>query len=134
MEKKLTRIISEAKRASSIIQHMRVYANHDGKNASKIFLTDSVNSLLSRLDEQLSNEGIRVESKLPDNCPLIFGYTEHVEEIIMELLTNARNALLSRPDNSEKYLKLTVDISNKDKLTMIIEDSGGGYRNGGRTT
>jgi len=126
MDKKLTRIIAEAKRASSIIQHMRIYANHDGKKASKIILTDSVNSLLSRLDEQLSNEGIRVDKKLPDTCPLIFGYKEHIEEIIMELLTNARNALLSCPDNSEKYLKLTVDTSNKDKLAIIIEDSGGG--------
>ncbi len=126
MDKKLTRIIAEAKRASSIIQHMRIYANHDDKKASKIFLPDNVNSLLSRLDEQLSNEGIRVESKLPDICPLIFGYKDHVEEIIMELVTNARHALLSRPDDSEKYIKLTVDNSNKNKLAMIFEDSGGG--------
>ena len=68
---------------------------------------------------------IRVGER-PDPCPLVLGHQVQVEQVILNLLTNARDAIESNADLQERWIRLEVEIAGSESVKIIVEDSGGG--------
>jgi C4-dicarboxylate-specific signal transduction histidine kinase len=60
---------------------------------------------------------------LPDECSCVFGHAIQMEQVILNLLTNARDAI----EESEGIAKITVRVSESDKAVQItVQDTGKG--------
>ena len=67
--------------------------------------------------------GIEVVTVLDKKCSPILGHPIQMEQVVLNLLTNARDAITQRNGKS----KITIRVFEDDKgINIITEDTGGG--------
>jgi PAS domain S-box-containing protein len=120
---KLNRIEEQTARAAAIIDHMRMFGREAKEHPASIDPRSVVTKALDLMGEQLRLDDIEVVTELPENCSLIMGHTIQMEQVILNLLTNARDALAE--SDGESKITLRVFESNKN-VHITTEDTGGG--------
>jgi len=123
-------------RMSLIIHHMRIFARQDQQNFVPFRLVQSVDGALSLLGEQLRIHAIHVERQIEDNLPMVYGEPLQIEQVILNLLSNARDSMDERAEalrgqqNGERHyqkrLKLTLRRVGDKELCLEVRDNGVG--------
>ena len=120
---KLKRIEEQTARAAAIIDHMRMFGREAKEQPASIDPRNVVTNALDLMGEQLRLADIEVVTELPENCSFIMGHTIQMEQVILNLLTNARDALAE--SDGESKITLRVFEGNKG-VHITAEDTGGG--------
>ena len=120
---KLESVEEQTSRAAAIIDHMRMFGREATEEPEPIDPRAVVMNALELMGEQLRLAGIRVETQLAEDCPSVLGHSIQMEQVVLNLLTNARDAMSERDGES----KLTLRVFSDHKGVHIIsEDTGGG--------
>jgi len=120
---KLKRIEEQTARAAAIIDHMRMFGREAKERPEPVDPRNVVMNALSLMGEQLRLAGIEIATELPEKCSFISGHTIQMEQVILNLLTNARDAMAE----NDREAKITLRVFEDDKGVHIIsEDTGGG--------
>ncbi len=92
---------------------------------SKIFQPlNSMNAILNIMGTQLENHNIIVKIKISQDNIEIIGHEDLLEQVIINILSNARDAF-EEIDRADKYIDIEINII--DKLpTITIKDNAGG--------
>jgi PAS domain S-box-containing protein len=123
---KLERIEEQTVRAAAIIDHMRMFGREAKEHPEPIDARNVVTKALDLMGEQLRLAGIEIVTELAENCPSILGHNIQLEQVILNLLTNARDAMAE----SEGEAKITLRVFEDDKgIHITTEDTGGGIPN-----
>ena len=120
---KLERIEEQTSRAAAIIDHMRMFGREATEDPELIDPRSAVMNALDLMGEQLRLEGISVVTQLAEDCPSVLGHAIQMEQVVLNLLTNARDAMSER--DGESKITLRVFSDHKD-VHIISEDTGGG--------
>ncbi|MFT4652858.1 MAG: PAS domain S-box-containing protein [Patiriisocius sp.] len=123
---KLERIEGQTARAAAIIDHMRMFGREAKEKLSPIDPRTVVTNALELMGEQLRLDGIEIVSELAKNCTFVLGHSIQMEQVVLNLLTNARDAMAVR--DGEKRITLRV-FENDKGIQIISEDNGGGIPN-----
>jgi len=120
---KLERIEGQTARAAAIIEHMRMFGREAKEAPAPIDPRNVVTNALSLVGEQLRLAGIDIVTELAQDCPSVIGHTIQMEQVVLNLLTNAKDAMAERDGEA----KITLRIFADDKgVHLISEDTGGG--------
>jgi C4-dicarboxylate-specific signal transduction histidine kinase len=120
---KLLRIEEQTARAATIIDHMRMFGRQATELPESIDPRVVVVNALDLVSEQLRLAGIEVMTVLAEDCAYVLGHAIQMEQVILNLLTNARDAI----DESEDRAKITLRVFEGDKVVHItVQDNGGG--------
>ena len=120
---KLNRIEEQTTRAAAIIDHMRMFGREAKESAVLVDPCKIVMKTLDLIGEQLRSSGIEVVTILDQKCSPILGHPIQMEQVVLNLLTNARDAINQRNGKS----KITIRVFEDDKgINIITEDTGGG--------
>lgn len=100
-EEKMTemtgRIMAQTDRMAHIISHVRLFAREAGsRNVSLIDLNEAVGSALSLLSTQFHTHGFTILRDLTAEALVIRANPYSLEEVVINLMNNARHALESR--------------------------------------
>ncbi|MEA2064348.1 MAG: response regulator [Gemmatimonadota bacterium] len=133
-------MMHEINRMSEIINHLRMFSR-SGKTAradNPVDIKSAYVNSMKLLRTQMENHGIEVVESLPPGLPYIAGDQDRLQQVIMNLLVNARDALL---DTGEKGCDTgctasrgrTVQVSAREKVTgnapgveFVVADNGPG--------
>jgi signal transduction histidine kinase len=110
-----------------IVDHIRVFAREAGKPETRpVHINNVIKSSTGLLNAQFRSHGIQLETDLAENLPMVSANPFSLEEVIINLLVNARDATeenlnagsLSNPRvalhtfleeaDGEKYVKIQV--------------------------
>ena len=130
-------IIQLVDRITRIIHHMRIFARQDQQRFAAFQVTQSIDGAMSLMGEQLRIHAIHVTKEIAPDLPLIYGEPLQIEQVILNLLGNARDAMDARgeqlreendgePVSYHKQLVLRVHPSDRGGLAIEIEDNGTG--------
>ena len=134
LRRNITRIVEQSDRMVHIINHVRLFAREAGNvDTSAVNLNDVVLSAIGLLTVQFKSHGLM----LITNCsaePLIVKVNPYsVEEVLLNLLNNARDALQNRMSHvADADFVPTVEISTGirldigDTLWVRVRDNGPG--------
>jgi PAS domain S-box-containing protein len=123
LNNKLQRIEEQTARAAVIIEHMRMFGREATEPPEPIDPRNAVMNALDFIGEQLRLAGIEVVTVLPEDCACVLGHIIQMEQVILNLLTNARDAI----KESEGEPKITVRVFEVDNAVHITtQDTGGG--------
>ena len=86
-------IEASVKRMSKVIQHIRTFARQDTFKFSEVDVNETIDSALSLLGEQLRLHEIEVVRELNTGLPKIMGEPYQLEQVWINMITNARDAL-----------------------------------------
>ncbi|RQW05344.1 PAS domain S-box protein, partial [candidate division KSB1 bacterium] len=136
LREKLSLIIEQADRMSHIIDHVRLFARSaDKQEMHRIRVNEVVLSALELLKSQLQARAILLESTLcPADCHVLANPFS-LEEVILNLLINARDAVEARishkDETAQARIELKTRLEQKDKKRVIkieITDNGMGIK------
>ncbi len=124
--KKLQRIENQVERASSIINHMRMFGRIADEDPESLDLQKVIQSVLELMGEQLRLAGIEVTIDCEQPCPVIAGNQIQLEQVFLNLLTNARHAIEQNRENNARKIFIQGKVTDNDHLQISITDTGGG--------
>lgn len=125
-------IMREAEKIRSIIANMRALVMRDGEVKKEVVnIGGSVESSLNILDTQLSARKIHVEKDIQDKLPGILANSVQVDQIMINLLSNAMHAIDAKNQTSTEELSNTIRIramadEGGKKVRVAIADTGEG--------
>jgi signal transduction histidine kinase len=133
LRKRLLEIIDQADRMEHIIQHVRMFARQAGRaETSPVHVNDVVRSGIELLSGQFRAHGLDVEVDLAAGLPPVLANPYSLEEIIVNLLNNARDALEEKRETgaaaSHRVLVRTGmnGATDPGKVRIDVVDSGVG--------
>ena len=120
---KLVRIEGQASRAATIIDHMRMFGRKAEEKLEMVDPSEVVSNALDLLGAQLKLAGIQLVTSFPKKCSKVMGHTIQMEQVILNLLANARDAMKDNISVS----RITLSITEKDgMITISSQDTGSG--------
>ncbi|MDR3524216.1 MAG: ATP-binding protein [Acetobacteraceae bacterium] len=121
---KLRRIPAMAARAKVIIDHLRLFSRHQEVRPEPVALHDVVHGALLLTDSALQTANIQVVIDLPDNLPHVLAGQVLIEQVILNLIINARDAMETTPSAARK---LHISAEHRDEFVeMSVRDTGTG--------
>ena len=118
-------VIDQVDRATHIINNMRSFARLQPSPKRWIEPQIPLNSALSFFKEQLRINGIELVEEIDTTCPEILIETQKFEQVIVNLITNARHALENLKDKRARMIKLQLYCDHQ-VVTLTVEDNGTG--------
>jgi len=123
-------IDSQVDRAAKIINHMREFGRKTDITLEQVQVNKVLQNAFDILGQQLKTRGIEVVWDLEPDLPLILADSGRLEQVIINLLLNARDALDEKwqspeYDKGEKKIELNTRSENKS-VVVTISDSGSG--------
>ncbi len=125
-----TEIDAQVNRATRIINHMREFGRKSGVKKSPIQINVALKSALEFFNQQLKVHGIEVIENLDPDLPLILADSNRLEQVFINLLINARDAIEEKLESGTctedtKEIKITTSAKHGD-VVVEIEDTGAG--------
>jgi PAS domain S-box-containing protein len=135
LKNKSDKIFENITRISNIIDHVRTFSrSNDNYILTAFDINTSIKNACSMLTEQFKHQGINLTLTLDKRIPTIIGNTYELEQVIINLLVNAKDALIEKKAKQEEHFELKVSIKTwQDGQFVIIEiaDNGIGIDNEG---
>jgi PAS domain S-box-containing protein len=124
------RIINDTNRVAKIVKNLLAFARQGKESHSSAFLADIINDTLSLIAAVLHKDQIVVAVDVPDDLPKIKCRTRQIQQVLMNLLTNARDALNERyPESDEnKTVRITcvpLEKEGEKWIRTTVKNHGG---------
>ena len=111
----------------SIINHLRDFARHHELNLFPIDVHDVLDDSLILISEQLRIRSIELEKRYGEEIPNILGNSQQLEQVFINILTNARDAMEGQANAQLKIKTSFLQLTEfKGELTVAFEDNGAG--------
>jgi C4-dicarboxylate-specific signal transduction histidine kinase len=132
----LERILAQADRMTSIIDHMRGFTRPDEESTAACQLDSVVDHVLGLIGTQLSAHGVTVEREKDKQIPAVDARPRQLEQVVLNLVTNARDALderserlrmgrVTRHGHWQPRLRVRVGAEGGSAV-LTVEDNAGG--------
>jgi two-component system cell cycle sensor histidine kinase/response regulator CckA len=120
-------ILSQVEKASAIIDHIRIFGRKDDLNFVDLDPHKPIRDAFHLLGEQLKKHSIEYSLELDTSEVLISGDANRLEQVFINLIINARDALDSCRECNNKMIRVS-SFHNADPDTICIhfEDNGPG--------
>ena len=109
-------------RMSELTQHLRTFARKDFGEMEPIDITVVVQRALALANARLGAEGVRTVIDMPAGGVTVTGNATRLEQVLLNLLSNAADAVSSEP---ERTIALSV-LQNGGEVLLSVADSGPG--------
>jgi PAS domain S-box-containing protein len=124
-------ILNETRRVAKIVRNLLTFARHEKQSHSPALVGDIVSAVLSLIQTVMRHDQITLEMEIPAGLPKIKCRSQQIQQVLMNLMTNARDALNERyPGYSpQKRLRISAQAIEKEGRGFIrttVADSGTG--------
>jgi PAS domain S-box-containing protein len=125
---RLERIIQQNRRASDIIDNLRRFAMdaQDAGPKERLPLSAAVDRVLLLMAGALHRGAVMVERGLPEHPPVALAWPGAVEQILVNLLGNANDALAARPAEARWVRIEAHNDPAAGTVRLVVSDSAGG--------
>ena len=117
-------ISTEADKIDQIIRHMRSLIREEKIPSKPVELNQIVESATDFLRQQLNSHGIRLHFEFDSTIPMVNAGETPVEQVVVNLITNAMNAL-DTVKQKDKTILIKTRFTEKNCL-IDFEDNGPG--------
>lgn len=122
----LQQAMQQVRKAGEIISHLRTFGRAATFSREPVAIKPVIERALSLVREQLRLRQIEVVLMLGTEEPVVMGNAIQLEQVFINLLTNARDALAEAP---RKLISITSTV-RQDLLTLEFRDTGTGIPEG----
>jgi len=106
-EELIGRIIKEGERVATIVNSLLSFARQGGQTRAPLSLPMVMADCLALMDAQLKKDGIVFRLELPADLPLIWGNSHQIQQVLLNLMSNARFALNQKHPGAHPEKKLS---------------------------
>jgi len=126
---KLERVGEQTERAAQIINHMRVFGRKAEGISEPFDLRQSLEEMSALARTQLHTQDISLRLSLPDEPAIVLGEKVIFEQVLLNLVSNARDAI-EGSGASQGKISITADFATDEGHVIEVRDTGGGVPEG----
>ena len=115
-------IEKETKRCRTIIDNLLKFARQERVEMKPLELNGVVEETAALVDHQLGMHGIRLEKELAQGLPAIFGNANQLQQILLNLVLNAEQAM----EGKQGKIRITTGRTGEGRAEVRISDTGPG--------
>jgi PAS domain S-box-containing protein len=122
---------AQVERAASIINHLREFGRKsEPDELEKVFINKPITDVFTVLGQQLKLKQIKVNLDLDETLPPVYGVSNRLEQVFINLVMNARDAIeevLEKGSDKERDGLLTIrTYQEKGRVVAVVRDNGNG--------
>jgi len=117
----LMRIDGLIYRMGEITKQLKSFARKNTESFVPLNFNDAILAALSIMEPQLKQSGIKLDTNIPSEPVLIIGDQQRLEQVIINLIRNAIDAL----DDTE-FPSITISLHKNNSVRFSIFDNGKG--------
>lgn len=125
LRKALKGIVADNKRASSVINHLRSLVKKEKHSAEAFDVNSMIERVIFLINSEIVLRNAKVKLNLHQNAPAFHGDSVQIQQVIINLLTNALDAIENQPVES-RHITLSTKAEKAGVVIVSISDSGGG--------
>jgi len=123
--KAFSRIVSEGRRAGSVIQSLRALVKKAGPEVAKFDINAAIEEVLALARSELMRREVSVRTTLFPEQQLVLGDRVQLQQVLLNLIINANDAMSTITDRM-KMLEIREEISTSGQALIQVEDNGTG--------
>jgi len=119
-QENMRKIIQQTNRCKEIVQNLLNFARIPTGDMAPLDINDVIKTSLNLVVNQWIFHGIEIEKRLTETLPEVIGHRARLEEIFLNLLINAADAMKGKG-------KLTITTGmDADSVKILVSDTGQG--------
>jgi PAS domain S-box-containing protein len=120
----LEKITQQTFRASEIVNGLLNFSRTSGAEFTNVDLNTLLHDTITLLEHQFKTSQIHVETNLDPQLPRIHGNQGKLQQVILNLMLNAKDAMFSTPNATLRI----ATFSAGSRVIVRIQDSGNGIQ------
>jgi len=124
-------IIHESERITALVRSLLQFGRAEQTQSRETHIGDTLRGTLLLIKAMMRRDQIEFETNVPDDLPVIHCASQQIQQILMNLMTNARDALNERypTRDDNKIIRISagvLNVSGRSLLRLTVEDHGPG--------
>ena len=120
------RTIRDGNRASEVISRLRALYGRKAPAIESVDLNEATREVLALSLSEHQRNRIIVQQELADNLPLVAGDRVQLQQVILNLLRNASEAMSAVEDRS-RHLLIKTEADKDGHVRLTVKDAGVGF-------
>lgn len=125
---KIDLLFGHVERIKKIIEHVRIFSRTQKPILfEKVSLNEVVNNSLLMIQSQYEKAGISIQTNLQENIGFTIGDKFKMEQVLLNLLSNAKYAIDEQEKSADAGFRKTISIEtrhNESTVFLIVTDNG----------
>jgi len=121
----LKEIVRVGHHASEIIESIQALTKGGHRARLPVDINDMIRQDLAIVEDRLQTNYIAVQTKLNERLPEVIADRVQLQQVILNLIRNAVEAMSSVPESS-RVLNLKTEIEGSQHILITVQDSGPG--------
>jgi predicted ATPase/signal transduction histidine kinase len=121
----VSRIVRDAHRAGDVIRSVRALTKKSGPQLTELDINGAIQEVLALAQTELQRHGVVLHTDLSANVPPVFGDRIQLQQVLLNLITNATDAMSTVTDHTRE-LTVSSALTEHDGLLVTISDTGSG--------
>jgi signal transduction histidine kinase len=121
----MTQMVRDSHRASQVLESIRALFKTADLEAQPVDLNEIALGALDVLRGELKDHGVITRTELAPEIPLVRGHSGQLQEVMLNLVRNAIDAMESITDRA-RVLRVRTECDGRGAIVVSVEDSGAG--------
>jgi signal transduction histidine kinase len=120
------RTIRDAERASEVVKRLRALFCKQGATSESVDLNEATREVVALSLSELERNKVIVRTELGGELPRVQGDRVQLQQVILNLLLNASDAM-SGVDDRPRQLVIRTERDEEDRVRLSVRDTGVGF-------
>ena len=117
------RAIRDAERASEVVKRLRAMFAKKAPTLERVDLNEAAQEVIAMSSAELRRSRSVLQTAFAEPLPAISGDRVQLQQVILNLLLNAADAMASVEDRP-RTLRVQTQIDGNDRVKLLVQDSG----------
>eukprot|EP00257_Ricinus_communis_P023961 XP_015584090.1 uncharacterized protein LOC107262508 [Ricinus communis] len=121
----LHHISEDGERAAEVINRLRAFFKKEAPRRERVDLNAAITEVLVLVHSEMSRYEVKLTTELEGNLPEIEGDRVQLQQLVLNLLVNAIEAL-AQVEANERAVRIATQLSEHDEIMLTVSDTGPG--------
>jgi C4-dicarboxylate-specific signal transduction histidine kinase len=120
------RTIRDGNRASEVITRLRALFSKKEATNESVDLNEAAREVIALSASELQRSRVILRSELAEDVPPVIGDRVQLQQVMLNLLLNASDAM-SSVDDRPRQVVIRTDLDKDDRVRLAVQDAGVGF-------
>jgi PAS domain S-box-containing protein len=118
-------VVKDADRAGAVVSRMRALMRRSPMRTDSVDINDAVREVIELTRGEALKNRVALRTELADRLPVVRGDRVQLQQVVLNLILNAVQAMDEVPDEARE-VRITTSESSPDEVRLGVRDTGPG--------